>query len=184
MTDGENHPQRLIDRIDEALGTGYLGPKQAQAAAAAVPELPDALLPLLRQFAASGDLRRFERYAVAATHLHPDGLGEIICDVLDAGDVGVNGEELVDILGEIRYLRGVPSIIGFMNRRLPSDRPYFTTAIKCVSCLGEIGSDEARKALRELTGPELPDPVRWHAAVELGMEDELGFDEDEMLNFP
>lgn len=24
-------------------------------------------------------------------------------------------------------------------------------------------------------------PLRWHAAEELGIEDELGFDEDEML---
>lgn len=50
--------------------------------------------------------------------------------------------------------------------------------------LAEIGTPDALRLLRGIatSAPgEWPDPLRWHAAEELGIEDELGFDEDAML---
>ncbi len=61
------------------------------------------------------------------------------------------------------------------------DSPAYWLCQKVVFSLGEIGTPEAREHLRRMTTLSWPDVVRWHAAVELGVEDELGFDEEQML---
>ncbi|SOD60689.1 hypothetical protein SAMN06297387_102218 [Streptomyces zhaozhouensis] len=52
--------------------------------------------------------------------------------------------------------------------------------------LGFLGTEDAPRqgtSLRTLTeAAHLLAPLRWHAAVELGVEDELGFDEDSLLS--
>jgi hypothetical protein len=184
MTDGSRYPQQLVDQVDELLGKGYLGRDRVEAVASAVPELEAAVIPLLQRFASMKDWRRFEKYAIVAANIHPDALGEILCDVLDSREGGFNAEDLVDLLGEIHYARGVSSIANFIARELPTDAPYFGLSEKCIHSLGEIDTSEAQQALRELTQYQWPNPVRWHAAVELGIEEELGFDEDEMLQYP
>jgi hypothetical protein len=96
----------------------------------------------------------------------------------------VNREDLVDMLGELRAPEGVDAISALIRERKRSDGPFFPLCVKGVQSLGEIGTPDALALLRGIamsTPDEWPDPLRWHAAEQLGIEDELGFDEDEML---
>ncbi|MFB1048993.1 HEAT repeat domain-containing protein [Streptomyces chrestomyceticus] len=61
------------------------------------------------------------------------------------------------------------------------DTPAYWLCQKVIASLGEIGTPEALECLRRMTASSWPDAVRWHAAVELENEEELGFDEDRML---
>lgn len=65
-----------------------------------------------------------------------------------------------------------------------SDGPMNALCVKGIQSLGEIGTPEANSFLKDIATSEpsaWPAPLRWHAAEELGIENELGFDEDEML---
>ncbi|MEW2567518.1 hypothetical protein [Streptomyces sp. NPDC047070] len=64
------------------------------------------------------------------------------------------------------------------------DGPFYALSIKGVQALAGIGTPEALRFLEGIARSaqgEWPDPLRWHAAEELGIEDELGFDEDAMV---
>ena len=69
-----------------------------------------------------------------------------------------------------------------VRRSLESDAPAYWLCQKAIFSLSELGSDEAERYLREMTSDSWPDPIRWHAAVALCIEDELGFDEDSMVS--
>lgn len=88
------------------------------------------------------------------------------------------------LLGELRAPEGVEPVAALVRVRKSTDGPYFTFCVKALQSLGQIGTPEAVGFLRGIaTGDPAvwPDPLRWHAAEELGIEDELGFDEDRML---
>lgn len=142
------------------------------------------VLDWLRITSTEGDWRRFERLAALALHLHPEGLGPILATVLATQPPGVNTEDLVDLLGELRAPEGVEPVAALVRERKSADGPYFTFCVKAaLQSLGKIGTPEALGFLRSIaTGDPAawPDPLRRHAAEELGIEDELGFDEDRM----
>ncbi|MEU2338728.1 hypothetical protein ABZ608_35045 [Streptomyces sp. NPDC013172] len=174
----------LLERVDSLVTGGYIGAQRAEDAAAAVPAARQRVLDWLRITSAEGDWRRFERLASLALHLHPEGLGPILAAVLVSGPAGVNTEDLVDLLGELQAPEGVEPVAALVRERKSTDGPYFTFCVKALQVLGEIGTPEAVGFLRSVaTGDPAawPDPLRWHAAEELGIEDELGFDEDRML---
>ncbi len=184
MDENSSWGQRFADQVGELLGSGYLGKNRVLEVASVVPELESNVTGLLRGFALARDWRNLERFAIVAAYIHPDGLGEILCDVLDSDEPGVNREDLVDLIGEIRYEAGVSPILRFMDRMVGVDAPYYSVCRKCIHSLGGIGTDESKNSLQGLTGSGFPDPIRWHAAVELEIETDLGFDEDEMLKYP
>ncbi|WP_371669794.1 hypothetical protein OG985_20420 [Streptomyces sp. NBC_00289] len=175
----------LLERVDSLLADGgYVGRERAAEVAAAVPEARARILDWVRSAADSGDFRRFERLAALAVHLHPEGLAPILVPLLASDAAGVNTEDLVDMLGELRAPESVDAISHVVREKRNADGPFYPLGIKGVQSLGEIGTPEAHQFLRGIatSGPgEWPDPLRWHAAEELGIEDELGFDEDEML---
>ncbi|MER5470451.1 HEAT repeat domain-containing protein [Streptomyces sp. NPDC002685] len=175
--------QRYTDGLLIA-GQGYVGRERAAEWAAAVPESRTRILDWLRCASDSGDWRRFERLAGAAVHLRPEGLAPTLAAVLASGAQGVNAEDLVDMLGELRAPEAVDAISALVRERKGSDGPFFPLCVKGVQSLGEIGTPDALVFLRGIatSAPdEWPDPLRWHAAEQLGIEEELGFDEDEML---
>ncbi|MFD4604885.1 hypothetical protein ACFWPQ_43585 [Streptomyces sp. NPDC058464] len=177
----------LLERVDALVTGGYIDAERAEETAAAVPAARQRVLDWLRITSTEGDWRRFERLAGLALHLHPEGLGPILATVLaarPAGPAGVNTEDLVDLLGELRAPEGVAAVAALVRERKSTDGPYFTFCVKALQTLGEIGTPEAVGFLRGIaTGDPTawPDPLRWHAAEELGIEDKLGFDEDRML---
>ncbi|MEU9456354.1 HEAT repeat domain-containing protein [Streptomyces sp. NPDC048277] len=174
----------LLERVDSLVIGGYISAERAEEAAAAVPVARERILGWLRITSAEGDWRRFERLAGLALHLHREGLGPILAGVLTARPTDVNAEDLVDLLGALRAPEGAAPVAALVRERKTTDGPFFTFCVKAIQTLGEIGTPEAADFLRGIaTGdPDTwPDPLRWHAAEELGIEDELGFDEDQML---
>ncbi|MFI1362447.1 hypothetical protein [Streptomyces griseochromogenes] len=174
----------LIDRVDTLIGAGYVGKEKATGVAAEVPEAGTRILGRLRGMADSGDWHRFERFAALAVHLHPDGLAGILLSALgsDAKDArGVQVEDLVDMLGELRAPEAVGPLGRLLHDRWESDAPFFSLCTKIIRSLAEIGTPEAHAVLRDVATGDRPEPLKWHAAEELGIEEELGFDEDEML---
>ncbi|WP_091646088.1 hypothetical protein [Micromonospora pallida] len=146
------------------------------------PETVRSISGWIRDAAAVRDWRRVERFANLAAVLNAPGLGEVLQLILDA-DVrdGLNEEDLVDILGEVRAVAAAGTIFQVVKRSLESDAPAYWLSQKAIGALGDIDTEEARRYLREMTTESWPNPIRWHAAVDLCIEDELGFDEDSML---
>lgn len=171
-------------------GGDYVGKEKAASVAAEVPESATRVLGWLRVMAGAGDWRRFERFAGVAVHLHPDGLAEILLSALRSsapsgqdteGAPRVNTEDVVDVLGELRAPEAVGPISRILREKRESDAPFFAVCTKIIHPLAEIGTPDARDVLREVATGSWPKPVKWHAAEELGIEEELGFDEGEML---
>ncbi|MFG2961232.1 hypothetical protein ACGF5O_46880 [Streptomyces sp. NPDC048291] len=174
----------LLEQVDSLVTGGYVGARRAEEIAVAVPAARQRVLDWLRIASAEGNWRRFERLAALALHLHPEGLGPILAAVLVSRPAGVNAEDVVDLLGELRAPEGVEPVAALVRERKSTDGPYFTFCVKALQTLGEIGTPEAVGFLRGIAAGDpaaWPDPLRWHAAEELGIEDELGFDEDRML---
>jgi hypothetical protein len=73
------------------------------------------------------------------------------------------------------------TIFRVVDRSLESDAPTYWLSQKAILALSELETDEADRYLREMTADSWPNPIRWHAAVALRVEDALGFDEDVML---
>ncbi|NLU66644.1 HEAT repeat domain-containing protein [Streptomyces sp. HNM0574] len=164
--------------VRELLGTGYIGAEQARAVRERAPGFAARILEHLGAARDSGDWSRFLRLANLAAWLRPAGLGELLVAVLAERPPGLDVEDLVEILGELETPQAVP-VLAQLLREWPRD-PYRWLSLKCVRSLGAIGGERARRALREMAEGDGPDPLRWNAAVELGIEDELGFDEEEM----
>jgi len=172
-------------RVRELAGTGYISAERARAIVAAAPEARDRILGWLRAATADGDWRTVEKFANLAVHTHPEGLAAILAPIVADGTAPTNYEDLVEILGEVadheRDAEAVPAIVRLLAARLPSERPAYALSLKAVRALGAIGGAEAEHALRAVAdGADHPGRVRWEAAVELGIEDDLGFDEDAM----
>ncbi|WP_328495899.1 hypothetical protein OHS59_26590 [Streptomyces sp. NBC_00414] len=174
----------LMRRVDSLIGSGHMGREKAVEVEDAFPEARARILGRLRLSSQAGDWRRFEPQAGVAVHLHPEGLAAILAPVLAPRAQGVNSEDLVDMLGELRAPEGVEPISSLVRERKDTDGPFYALCIKGVQALAGIGTPEALRFLGDIarTAPgKWPDPLRWHAAQELGIEDELGFDEDAML---
>lgn len=175
----------LMERADGiVVGRGYVGRERAAEVAVAVPEARTRILDWLRDLSDDGGWRRFERLAGVAVHLHPDGLAPILTSVLASRVRGVNAEDLLDMLGELQAPEAVAAVSSLVQERKDSDGPLYALCIKGIQSLGEIGTPEANQFLKGIATSEpsaWPAPLKWHAAEELGIEDELGFDEDEML---
>lgn len=176
-------------RVKELAGTGYISAERAQAIVAEAPEARDRILGWLRAAAAAGDWRTVEKFANLAVHTHPEGLAAVLAPIVADGRAPTNYEDMVEILGEVadheRDAEAVPAIVRLLTARLPSDGPAYALSLKAVQALGSIGGTGAENALRAVAEDAgHPDPVRWEAAVELGIEDDLGFDEDEMTGPP
>ncbi|MGW5737396.1 MULTISPECIES: HEAT repeat domain-containing protein [Streptomyces] len=176
------------DRVDDFIGPGYVGREKATAVVSAFPQAPDRILDWLRASAESGDWRRFERFAGVAVHVaRPGELAGILLSALTsgtrAGDTGrgPNEEDLVDMLGEIHSPEAVDALGSLLRERQESDGPYFPLCVKCIESLAEIDTPEAKEILREVATGAWPKPLQWHAAAELGIDEELGYDEDAML---
>ena len=145
------------------------------------PETCDSIERWIRAAAVVHDWRRVERFANLGAVLGAPGLGSVIVDLLETNPPGLNQEDLVDILGEIRAVDAASTIFRVVERSLNSDGPAYWLCQKAILSLSELDTDEAKSYLIQMTDDSWPNVVRWNAAVALGIEDELGFDEESML---
>ncbi|MDX6740107.1 hypothetical protein [Actinocorallia sp. A-T 12471] len=170
----------LVDQIDSLI-TGFVAPERARAIAREYPTVIDSIAEWIRCSAVQENWRRVERLANLAAPLDAPGLGAVLCELVDRDVSGLNVEDLVEILGEIGAASSGVAIFRMLERRIASDGPAYWLSQKAILALGEFGTVESDGFLRKMTGKDWPDPVRWHSAVALGVEDDLGFDEDQML---
>jgi hypothetical protein len=171
-------------RVDQILGTGYIDQEKAEQVREEEPDFTANLLEFMISLRREGDLLQFSRLANLAVWLTPEGLSDVIVPVLQGGPEGAQQEDLVDILGQLRSDSSVPAIENLIEARKDREAPYFALTTKCIQALGEISSPQGDEVLRKVATGDYPKPLKWHAAVELGIEDDLGFVEDEMLQFP
>lgn len=168
------------DRV-KSLVTGFLTERDSRSISELHPGLRSAIVSWIREAAYAENWTRVEKFASLAAPLRVEGLGEVLQEILDSGAAGLNKEDLVDILGEIREVGAVSSLFRVAEGSLSKDAPAYWLCQKVIASLGEIGTPEALGRIRQMTAQSWPDAIRWHAAVELGIEDELGFDEVQML---
>ncbi|MGN9781221.1 hypothetical protein ACTMTF_07330 [Nonomuraea sp. ZG12] len=169
-----------VDMVNP-LAAGFITKQYAQSVAAEYPETAESIAAWIREAARARDWRRVERLANLAAPLQAPGLGEVLREILDADVPGLNNEDLVDILGDIQATDAVACLFRVAERSVQTDAPAYWLCQKVIFSLGAIGTVEALDRVREMTAPSWPDVVRWHAAFELEIEEELGFDEDRML---
>lgn len=173
-----------LARVRDLLGTGYISAERAQAVVAAAPAARDRILSWLRDFARAGEWSSFEKFSNLAVHTHPEGLAAVLIPVIAEGTARTNYEDLVEILGEVATDDGDPDAVPALHRllaaRLTTEGPGYWLCLKAVEALGAIGGPRAEEILHAVAVGDYPKPVKWQAAVELAIEDELGFDEDEM----
>jgi hypothetical protein len=169
------------DLVD-SLAVGFITTERARAIVTQYPEVTGSIVGWIREAATSRDWRRVERLANLAAPLRAPGLGEALRDLLDANIAQLNNEDMVDILGEIRAVESGDSLFRLVERSVESDSPAYWLCQKAILSLSELDTDEANGYLHAMTATPWPRSIRWHAAVALGIEDELGFDENQMLS--
>ncbi|MEU2272496.1 hypothetical protein ABZ568_39855 [Streptomyces olindensis] len=169
-----------VDAVD-ALVEGFVTEQRAQSIAAEYPEVAESVVAWIREAACARHWPRVERLANLAAALQAPGLGETLREILDADVPELNNEDLVDILGQIRATDAAASLYRAAERSVQVDAPAYWLCQKVIASLSEIATREALGYVRNMTASRWPDVVRWHAAVELGAEEELGFDEGRML---
>jgi hypothetical protein len=169
-----------VDVVDSLL-VGFITPERAAEIEARFPIVADSIGGWIKDSAAAQNWSRVERLANLAARLQPPGLGDILRELLDADIAELNNEDVVDILGEIHEAGAAGSIFRLVERSAESDAPAYWLCQKAILSLSELETDEANGYLLTLTRPSWPGPIRWHAAVALQIEDDLGFEEDRML---
>ncbi|GLI00451.1 hypothetical protein [Phytohabitans aurantiacus] len=174
----QEHDAVLAEAVDSHLVRRPVTAEVARAVQERCPEVVDSLERWISAAAAAGDWRRVERFANLGAKLQAPGLDRVIMDLLEANHAGLNQEDLVDILGEIMAVDSASVIFGIVKRSIESDAPAYWLCQKAILALSELESDEASRYLKEMTADSWPNLIRWHAAVALCVEDELGFDED------
>lgn len=174
-------------KVKELLGTGYIGEDSANLVIRELPDISDRIDALLADARADEDWQSFTTFANLSRWVAPTGLAEQLIPVLEARPRGVNKEDLVEILGELESESAVPVIIRVFQEELDDDAPAYWLCKKCISALGTVHfslggerTSDAADFLRQVATGDYPNQLKWEAAVELGIEDDLGFDEDEM----
>lgn len=176
-----NGPDSRLLLVDAALARWPVTDDRARELLASFPDLNERIVGWIWDSWKRRELRRVERLANLAAKLRPTGLDDVLKNVLDAATPGLNEEDLVDILGEIQAVGSEDILLRVVQRSVVTDAPAFWLCQKAIGSLCDLGTDKARDHLMELTSERWPTPVRWHAAVALGIEDDLGFDEQQMV---
>ncbi|SOD60134.1 hypothetical protein SAMN06297387_10225 [Streptomyces zhaozhouensis] len=171
-----------ISRIDASLPRGFLGENETERIRESFPDAPQRIVGWLRLLTNEEEWATFNRFALLAAEFAPPGLVDVLRPVLQAAPTAANQEGLVEILGDLADPAATSTVIAYFDRTWPQETPFYSSSVKALEALGAIGTEEAQSFLRSLAEDHgKPAPLRWYAAVELQIEDELGFDEDTML---
>jgi hypothetical protein len=119
----------------------------------------------LRRARHEDDWLMFEKYVIVAFWRPSSLYTNELCEVLRGRPEGINVEDIVDTLGEIRD----PASIGCLEEVIwwePEWDEYRHLAVKAVWALAAIGTPEALAVLRDSVSSEA-EPIREAAAQEL-----------------
>lgn len=162
-------------------GPGYSREERQRKVDSQLPTANMRIASLMRMLAQQSDWSRFNTLENIAADLSdvPD-LDRVLIDVVKSEEGAGYLEDHVEILGELANPTAVDAIIQVFTGREHSDGPSYSLCLKCIQALGNIGNPTAREFLRGIAEGDHPPRLKWEAAVELEIEDDLGFDEDEM----
>lgn len=176
-----------VRKVKEVLGSGYIGKNSANRVIDEFSDISTRIDTLLFGACTNGDWQAVTTLADLARWVAPTGLAERLLPILEARPRGVNKEDLVEILGELESDSAVPVISRVFEEELDGDAPGYWLCKKCIAALGAVHfalqgtrASDAADFLRQVATGDYPNQLKWEAAVELGIEDDLGFDEDEM----
>jgi len=147
------------------------------------PEIHARIISWIRDAIRDRAWRRVDKFVLVAAAVKAEGLGDVLVEILCSDIEQVNREDYVCILGDLREVDAVDCLTNLAERTILTDGPSYWLIQKIIGSLGDIGTHDAREYLLAMTKEPWPKVLRWHAAVELQIEDELGFDEDEMLGW-
>lgn len=173
-------PEADVDVIDQ-LSQGFVSPKRAREIDAEHPDAKRELVGWIRDAVRSQSWPRAGRLINLGAQLKPEGLGQLLCDLLDADIEQLNTEDIIEIVGELEEPGAETSLFAAIERSRASDSPAYWLTQKAISALGSFDTDMAATYLRQLTESDWPKVVRWYAAIELGTEESLDFGEDEAM---
>lgn len=173
-----------VTKIENVLGSGYIDEQKANEVLQREPEAASRILLILEQLRQSQDWVRFNTFINLAVWLNPGELGKLLVSVLKTRPYGLNVDDVVEILGEVREPDAISEISKVFEERWPSEDPGHSFSIKCIIAINDISGEDADKTLRGIATGNYPNVLKWHAAEELDITEELGFDEEEMLSDP
>jgi len=107
----------------ESLVDGLLAEQDAKSIAEFRPGLREVIVSWIRGAVYVGNWSRVEKFANLAVPLRVAGLTEVLQEILDLGATGLNKEDLVDILGEIREPSAVFSLFRVAEDSMSQDAP-------------------------------------------------------------
>lgn len=169
---------------------GFLGASQVREALNRVPRARHEIVEWIEQSIDDGDSGRFRslvNFATAAKFadmLEPVDLDRLIIPLVVNREEQYLLEDLVEILGELESVDAVEAVAGLFEERCvnaANDLINQSLCLKCIYALSSIDTDEARGVLRGIAIGAYPNILRWHAACQLDIDGELGFDKDEMV---
>jgi HEAT repeats len=169
------------DDVVRLIGDGFLTDERVREIRDAYPQVANSVAQWIGDSAEARDWHRVERFANLGAALHAPGLDRILTRILASDPDGLNKEDLVEILGEIGAVDSASVIFQMIRDSLESDAPAYWLSQKAILALADLGTEESRQFLISMTAESWPKAIRWHAAVALDIENELGFDEEEML---
>ncbi|MER5969443.1 HEAT repeat domain-containing protein [Streptomyces sp. NPDC002055] len=181
MSRGIDDDALVEELIHVAGGPGYSREERQRRVESRLPDARERIAFLMRRLAQRSDWSRFNTLENIAADLRdvPD-LDRVLIDVVRSGEGPGYLEDHIEILGELAHPAAVDDIIRVFTEREHSGGPSSGLRLKCIQALGSMGGPSARDFLRGIAEGNHPPRLKWEAAVELGIEDELGFDEDEM----
>lgn len=175
-------PMKTSDCLVQFLGVGFVGTEKARKAIEEFPTASSGVVGWARAAMDSGDKSEFSKLVNFAASIRAEGLADLLLSAIDNKWTWFMIEDVVEILGEISEPSAVTPLVDLLEARRAGDEIDMSLCVKCIYALSGI---ETARAESELYGiatnsSSYPDRLRWHAAYVLDIEDELGFDDDEM----
>lgn len=168
------------DRLVEIIHTRRFDPTNAHKTLEEIPTAYDSIVDWLKEAKNAGDHTRFHALVNFAALLTPPGMPDVLIPIVESQEKGYLLEDIVEILGELESSEAVAAISTLLKKKSHGDEIDQSLCIKCIHALANIDTSEARSTLKDMTHENYPDILRWYAAFELEIEEELGFNEDEM----
>ncbi|MBU7600363.1 HEAT repeat domain-containing protein [Streptomyces sp. P38-E01] len=168
------------DLLVRMITTRKLKPTNTQEALDAIPTTRERIVDWLTEARNSGDTLKFHTLANFAVYLNPPGMAEVLIPIIENREEGYLLEDIVEILGELESAKAVAPVALLLNSRAQGDEIDQSLCLKCINALAIIDTNEARATLEGIALGDNPNLLRWHAALALEIEEELGFDEDLM----
>lgn len=168
------------DHLVEILRDGNNSWREVDNVIAAFPQAQECVVEWINEAIDCRDLGKYHTLVNFAVHIKPPGLAEILIKLIKERDEKYLLEDVAEMLGELGSMEAVDALSSLLNERARFDAAEDALCLKCIWSLAAIDTEKSRASLMKIAIGNYPDLLKWHAAYELQIEEELGFDEDSM----